>query len=277
MWKSAFMCSLILLICGPALAQRDRETNTGQERAPFKIFDNLYYVGINFVSAYIISTSDGLILIDSTYDRNVDHVLSGIEKMGFDPKDIKFILVTHWHADHFGGAPAIHKLTGATVGMIGEDWDALKTAPDINSDQIWRIKDGDTLTLGDTTLKLFHLPGHTLGVLGIEYTLYDDGTAYRGLTFGGNGFNFSGVEQTEMFINSTKRVLAMEGMQVNIGNHQTMGNVFERARRLEGRKQGDPHPFVDPDAFIEYHEVLLMRAHEKLEREMERAKRALDR
>ncbi len=277
MWKRAFVSSLILLICTPALAQRDRETNKGEERAPFKIFDNLYYVGINFVSAYIVTTSDGLILIDSTYDRNVDHVLSGIEKMGFDPKDIKFILVTHWHADHFGGAPAIHKLSGATVGMIGEDWDALKTAPDINSDQIWRIKDGDTLTLGDTTLKLYHLPGHTLGVLGIEYTLYDNGTAYKGLTFGGNGFNFSGVEQTEMYIKSTERVLAMEGMQINIGNHQTMGNVFERARRLQGRKQGDPHPFVDPGAFMQYHEDLLVRAHEKLEREKERAKPASDR
>ena len=274
MWKKTFMCSLILIVCTPVLAQHSLEANIREERAPFKIFDNLYYVGIDFVSAYILTTSDGLILIDATYDRNVDHVLSGIKKMGFDPKDIKFILVTHWHADHFGGAPAIHKLTGATVGMIGEDWDALKTPPGINSDQIWRIKDGDTLTLGDTTLKLFHLPGHTLGVLGIEYTLYDNGTPYKGLTFGGNGFNFRGVEQTEMIIDSTKRVLAMEGMQVNIGNHQTMGKVFERAKRLEGRKPGEPHPFVDPGAFVEYHEDLLARAHTKLEKEMESAKRA---
>lgn len=241
------------------------------EHAPFKIFDNLYYVGIDFVSAYVVPTSEGLILIDATYDRNVDHVLAGIEEMGFDPKDIKFILVTHWHADHFGGAPRIHRLSGATVGMIGEDWDALATPPDINTDQIWRIKDGDTLTLGDTTLTLYHLPGHTLGVLGIEYTLYDDGTPYKGLTFGGNGFNFRGVEQTEMIIRSTERVLAMEGMQVIVGNHQTMGNVFERAERLAERKPGDPHPFVDPVAFKEYHEDLLARARVKLGQEKERA------
>ncbi len=259
--KRLIVCGLMLLFCAPIFAQSD-------ERAPFKIFDNLYYVGIDFVSAYIVPTSDGLILIDSTYDENVEHVLSGIKKMGFDPMDIKFILVTHWHADHFGGAAKIHRLTGATVGMIGEDWDALRSTPDINTDQVWRIKDGDTLTLGDTTLKLFHLPGHTLGVLGIEYTFYDGGKAYKGLTFGGNGFNFSGVEQTKLYILSTERVLAMEGMQVNVGNHQTMGNVFARAARLETRKPGDPHPFVDPEAFKKYHEDLLVKAHEKLEEEM---------
>ena len=71
MWKRAFVSSLILLICAPALAQRDRETNRGEERAPFKIFDNLYYVGINFVSAYIVQTSRGLILIAATYDWHV--------------------------------------------------------------------------------------------------------------------------------------------------------------------------------------------------------------
>jgi metallo-beta-lactamase class B len=73
---------------------------------PFKVFDNVYYVGICWVSAWLLKTSDGLVLIDTLYEPYTDRLLENIKKLGFDPADIKLILVTHGHFDHAGGISA---------------------------------------------------------------------------------------------------------------------------------------------------------------------------
>jgi metallo-beta-lactamase class B len=241
------------------------------EHEAFKIFDNLYYVGINFVSAYLVPTSEGLILIDTTYDNTAEHVMSGIREMGFDPKEIKYILVTHWHADHFGGAKRIQAVSGARVGMLREDWDDLASRTLIPED--WVIADGDVLTLGDTTMTFYHIPGHTRGTLGIAFTVYDNGTPHKAFTFGGAGLNFRGVERTEQYLNSVRRVMAMEGIEVNVANHENMGEVFKRYRRLTRRKPGDPHPFVDPAAFQAFLTGALANGEKKLAMEKNRAAR----
>jgi alkyl sulfatase BDS1-like metallo-beta-lactamase superfamily hydrolase len=85
-----------------------------QKIAPFKIFDNLYHVGPGTVSAWLIPTTDGLILIDTVQEPYVDQVLNNIRNLGFDPKDIKYILLTQGHLDHFGGAARIQELPRAT-------------------------------------------------------------------------------------------------------------------------------------------------------------------
>ena len=87
--------------------------------APIKVFDNLYYVGPGNVSVWLIPTTDGLIVFDSTQEPLVDHVLDSIRKVGFDPKNIRYIFLTHGHLDHFGGAG---KLKQAASG--GADRDA---------------------------------------------------------------------------------------------------------------------------------------------------------
>ena len=73
----------------------------------FKIFDDLYHIGVGTVSNWLIPTSAGLILIDSSQEPYVDHVLDNIRNLGFNPKDVKYILITHGHLDHshlgFGG------------------------------------------------------------------------------------------------------------------------------------------------------------------------------
>src|SRR5262249_1876183 len=93
-----------------------------QKIPPFKIFDNLYHVGIGSVSTWLIPTTAGLILIDSSQEPYVDHILNNIRNVGFDPKDIKYILIVHGHLDHFGGAARIKELSGARVGMTEADW-----------------------------------------------------------------------------------------------------------------------------------------------------------
>jgi metallo-beta-lactamase class B len=243
----------------------------GSEHEAFQIFDNLYYVGINFVSAYVVPTSDGLILIDTTYDNTVDHVVAGMKSFGLDPAAIKYILVTHWHSDHLGGADKLQAMSGATVGMINADWDSRFIRHSIPEDRIWRIHDGEKLTLGDTTMEFFHTPGHTEGVLSIAFTVYDNRTPHRAFTFGGTGLNFSGLEPAKQYLASIERIQKMQGIEINVANHESMGRIFERAEELKRRTPGGPHPFVDPDGFTSWLNTLHDAGEAKLEREKARA------
>ena len=110
-WRSAGF--LMLLACAPSVRA---------ERTPFKIFDNLYYVGIDWVAAYVLETSEGLILIDSLYGKWINPMLANIAKLGLDPNDIKYVLVTHGHFDHHGGAAVVQQRYGAKVVMTEDDW-----------------------------------------------------------------------------------------------------------------------------------------------------------
>jgi metallo-beta-lactamase class B len=119
----------------------------------------------------------------------VDHVIDNIGTLGFDLKDIKYILISHGHLDHFGGAARIQEASGARVGATEEDWQMIEQvgrAPGRSGGPSPRvpkrdmvINEGDTLTLGATTLKFHHHPGHTPGVLSAEFTVYDNGTRTR--------------------------------------------------------------------------------------------------
>src|SRR4249919_3915882 len=77
--------------------------HTAQQTEPFKIIDNVSYVGLETVASYLIPTNDGLILVDATYADTADLVIDNVRKLGQDPAKIKYVLITHGHADHFGG------------------------------------------------------------------------------------------------------------------------------------------------------------------------------
>ena len=95
---------------------------------PFQIFDNGYYVGDEHVSAYLITTSGGMVLIDTTTATTVNRTLDNIRKLGFDPNDIDYVFVTHAHDVHYGGGGRIKAETGATICMGAADWDFLEQA-----------------------------------------------------------------------------------------------------------------------------------------------------
>ena len=236
-----------------------------QKVAPIKVFDNLYYVGPGFVSVWLISTSDGAILIDSAQEPYVDHVLASIRKTGFDPRQIRYILLSHGHLDHFGGAARIQEASGARVAALDEDWQLMETVgntpargnnpPPRVPKRDMVLKDGETLTLGKTSLKVYRMPGHTPGSASFEFTVFDGGRPYRAFMFGGPGPR-GGVEGGEQFLASAKRLDQIAGVQVNVPVHSWLndfpypnGGVFERAQRLAQRKAGDAHPFVDPQSW----------------------------
>jgi len=260
----------------------------------FKIFDNLYHVGVGTVSTWLIPTTAGLIMIDSSQEPYVDHVLDNIRNLGFDPKDVKYILIVHGHLDHFGGAARIKELSGARVGLTEADWKMvddyiaqqrerppvlapINRAPQRDAKDL-TLKDGDVVTLGKTSLKVYVTPGHTAGSASFEFTVYDDGKPYKAFMFGGPEPR-DGVEGAKKFMASVSRVTQMEpDVQVGLLIHSWLANstypnggTFERMVRLQSRKPGDPNPFVDPASWQAWMPRLKMVAEKYLADEQAKA------
>ena len=236
-----------------------------QKVPPFKIFDNLYYVGNGSVASWLMTTDQGLILIDTGvgwqgeekgYEPYVDHLIDGIQKLGFDPNDIKYALPTHAHYDHIGGANRIQEMYGATVGMLEGDWQLVASGDsgDIGDVRSPRpdlvLKPGDTLTLGNATLKFSAVPGHTPGMLIIETTLYDGGKPYKAFMGSFPGVRRWRSASEEGYIANVKVVQQIQDISVFLTPHGGR-DFWDRADKLAERQPGDPHPFVAPEVFLE--------------------------
>lgn len=253
-------------------AQGQRPAQAGAQNAkaipPFRIFDNLYYVGVDYVCAYIIKTSAGLIMVDTLYDKFTGHPVQTMPQLGLNPKDIKYVVVTHGHNDHFGGAKGIQTLSGARVAMTEADWTLMERSNRAADTLVRRdivIKDGDTLALGDTTLKMYVTPGHTPGVASMEFPVYDGGKQYKAFLFGGHNVTSNQVEAFEMMIASVKRLMAaLQGVDVNLTSHPWAALILERGEKLKSRKPGDPHPFVAPNDFTAFLQERLTDAETRL-------------
>ena len=263
---------LLLLLINSSWAQQDSIDDIESQRIePFQVFDNLYYVGSKWVSSWLLVSDQGLILFDSLYGDLTEIAVEGIRKLGFDPDDVRYLIVSHAHYDHVGGARRFQDEFGAVVMMTEADWN-MTTEPPIFQDYPIPIRhlsasDGSTLNLGRTRLRFFQTPGITNGVLSTRFTVYDNGYPHDAFLFGGAGLDFTGLEQTELYINSVRRLMQLEGIEVNIPNHPESAEIFERYEILQDRSDGDPHPFVDPESWAAWLDLLLLSAQAKLDNE----------
>jgi metallo-beta-lactamase class B len=190
--------------CGPLGPQRPalEAQNAGQKPAPpqpvepVRIFDNLWYVGFNTVGAWAIQTSDGLVLIDAlnTVQEAETIVEPSLRKAGLNPADVKYVIVGHGHFDHVGGVPYFQDKYRARVAMSGLDWDLIERPnPNANPAQANRprprrdvvVSDGQTITIGDTTLTLMVTPGHTVGTLALLIPVKHRGQPFTVLMLSG--------------------------------------------------------------------------------------------
>src|SRR5215467_11583705 len=132
---------------------------------PHKIVGNIYYVGTRTLSAFLVVTPQGNILIDSTYERNVPTISKSVEQLGIQFSDIKILLGNHAHGDHQEGDALVKQMTGAQVMVMAEDVDLVKTIrPQGKEHPLDKIfHDGDPIALGGTTLTAHLTPGHTHG------------------------------------------------------------------------------------------------------------------
>ena len=246
-----------------------QKNNVGYQKVPpIKVFDNLHYVGPGFVSVWLISTPQGAILIDGAEEPYVDHVIDSIRKSGFQLSDIKYILLSHGHLDHFGGVARIQQLSGARVAALEEDWALMEraatqpgrnnSAPPTIPKRDMVVKDGDTLTLGGQTIKLYKHPGHTAGSLSAEFTVFDNGRPHKAFMFGGPGPR-GGVAGATQFLESSMRIAEIPGVEMHVQVHSWLasypypnGGIFERAQKLAQRKAGEPNPFVDAASWTQW-------------------------
>ncbi|MCW5660265.1 MAG: MBL fold metallo-hydrolase [Burkholderiaceae bacterium] len=236
-----------------------------QKVEPYKAFDNVHYVGICWVSAWLITSPTGHVLIDTLYGPYTEPMLDNIRKLGFDPKDIKQVVITHGHFDHAGGAAKLKELLpGARFAMTAEGWrEAAESGaqsasrPDrwtmIERDMV--LADQQVLQVGGVKLQVFETPGHTMGTVSFAFDAFDGGKRHRAFTVGGLGLNaIKGPEQVEAFIASVKRIRALteqkdDPVTTHLTTHPFSNGLTETKELLKTRKPGEPHPLVDPQGF----------------------------
>lgn len=239
----------------------DADPATQTYAGPLKLFDNLYYVGTTYVSAYLLVTNDGLILIDSLYRDFTAQALASLRDIGLDPADIRYVLITHGHQDHAGGVEEIRKTSGARVGMTAADWQLAGAVPDLT------FADGDQLTLGATTIRFFVTPGHTPGVLSMQFAVRDGADTHQAFLLGGHNITSNAAADFSAFIATLERLQdTLDDIAVNLTSHPWAALIFERAALLDARTPGQMHPLVDNADFRAFLDERLTDARQRLAR-----------
>jgi metallo-beta-lactamase class B len=212
---------------------------------PHRIIGDIYYVGTTTLSSFLVVTPQGNILIDSTYERNVPTIEKSVVDLGFKFSDVKILLGNHAHGDHQEGDALVKQMTGAQVMAMAEDVPALEAMkPGGKEHPIDRVlHDGDTVTLGGTTLTAHLTPGHTRGCTTWTTTAQEAGKTYN-VMFGCSLRPGAVVtpELADEFNRAFKTVRALP-CDVQLGDHGAQYNMREKFAKL---KEGGPNPFVDP-------------------------------
>lgn len=232
----------------PQASQQRVEWNTPAE--PFRIVGNVHYVGAAGVSAFLIETPEGLVLLDGGLPETAPQIAASIEKLGFTVGDVKYLLNSHAHFDHAGGLGELQKRTGATVVASAGDAPALRAgAADMPAVQVGRvIEDGGTVTIGGTMLVANVTPGHTKGCTSWSTTTREGEKTYRVF------FNCS-VSVVDRLVGNPaypgiaedyERTFArLRGFEADVflSSHPSAFGLADKRAKLGA---GAPNPFVDP-------------------------------
>jgi metallo-beta-lactamase class B len=217
---------------------------------PAKVFDDLYFVGMKEFSAWAVTTSEGIVIIDPVFDYSVeDEVVDGLRKLGFDPAKIRYVIVSHGHYDHAGGAKLLQERFGARVLLSAADWDLLeRDNPSWKPRRDMEVVDGQKLTLGDTTLTLHLTPGHTHGTISTLIPVRDGTKRHVAALWGGTLFNF-GPDRARLsaYADSAARfrdIAARAGADIVLSNHTDYDGTKQKLPALATRASGTPHPYV---------------------------------
>jgi len=250
---------------GPAVTP-DRAT---WYASPYKIFDNFYWLGTRQHSSWALRTTEGLIILDTNFAWATEpEIIDGLTTLGLDPKQIKYVVISHAHGDHDQGAAELQKRFGAKVVMGAPDWDATVQRPataagGVPTRDISVAPEGMKLTLGDTTINIVFTPGHSPGTISYVFPVKDQGrtvmVAYSGGTLTG-AFGTNAARWDE-YIDSQKRIAkaaADAGATVILSNHSEYDNAYTKARLIAAKREvGENHPFiVGADAVQRYFTVM---------------------
>ena len=249
-WTGVLARNCIAPAVGPVLG--NYSTDPGRDAyyaEPYQAFDNLYFLGTRFHTSWALTTSAGIILIDTLYNyATIPEIVDGLKAMGLNPADVKYVLITHGHSDHDEGARYFQEKYGAHVMLGAADWDAIARRPMPGGTPTRDLvaEDGGKLTLGDATLGITLTPGHTPGTYGLIFQVKDHGKPVT-VAYASGTAMLSSAGFFPQFIASQKKmaaVAAAAGATVLLSNHTAFDDGWNKARLAAWRPAGQPNPFV---------------------------------
>jgi metallo-beta-lactamase class B len=236
-------------VAGNARAQN----NNAPDLEAVKLFDNVYAVGNSETTVYALTSSEGIVLLDAGFENKAEAVLvPQLQKVGLDPAKVKYILLGHGHADHFGGAKYFQDKYGTKIAATAADWDLIN-AP-ARGGGAKPVKDvvlaeGQPFRFGDLTITPIEIPGHTTGSLAFIFPVKDKGQTRTAGLFGGTVLT-TGILTTDAlkqytqsighYLDAAKRM----NVDVELQNHPIFDGMPDKLARLKSAKASDPNPFV---------------------------------
>jgi len=224
--------------------------------SPYKVFDNLYWLGTRQHSSWALTTRGGIIVIDTNFSWAIEpEIVEGLTKVGLNPRDVKYVIISHAHGDHDQGAALLQSRYGAKVVMGAVDWDATlqrsASAPGgVPKRDVTVGPEGMKLTLGDTIVSIIATPGHTPGTLSYLFPVKEQGktvmVAYSGGTLTG-AFGSDGAKWDEYIASQKKiaKVAADAGASVILSNHSEYDGAYTKARLVGVKREvGEENPFI---------------------------------
>jgi metallo-beta-lactamase class B len=230
--------------------------------APYKVFDDLYFIGTQIHSAWALTTTDGIVVIDTLFDYAIEpEIVAGLTALGLDPRDIKYVLISHGHGDHDQGAALLQSRYGAKVVMGAADWETTLQRPataagGVPKRDIAVGPEGTTITLGGTTINVIATPGHTRGTLSYVFRVHDRGRPLTVAYAGGTAFNFPReAENFAIYRDSQRRMqdaARAAGATVLMTNHTEFDRAYDRVRIAQlPRAAGEKHSYETDAATVQ--------------------------
>ena len=219
---------------------------------PAKVADNLYFLGTKIHSAWALVGSEGIIILEALFDYAApDEIAGGTKKLGLDINKVKYVIISHAHADHDGGAKFLQDtIPSAHLVYGGPDWDAIGRSTNHAGGKPKRDTsgaDGMRVSVGDASVQIVTTPGHTAGTLSFLFEVKDNGKPLRIAYVGGTAIPFNGdAAYYDGYIASVKKMAkaaADFGATALLSNHTEFDNAFYKAHTAANRKPGAANPF----------------------------------
>ena len=219
---------------------------------PARVADNFYFLGTKIHSAWALVGSDGIIILEALFDYAAqDEIIDGVKKVGLDINKVKYVVLSHAHADHDGGAKLLQdKIPGVHLVYGAEDWDAVDKSTNHaggkpRHDMVGA--DGMKISVGDASVQIVTMPGHTSGTLSFLFDVKDNGKLLRIAYVGGTAIPFNGdAAYYNGYLASSKKMAkaaADFGATALMSNHTEFDNAFFKAHTAANRKPGEANPF----------------------------------
>jgi len=229
---------------------------------PYKVFDNLYFIGTKVHSAWALTTSEGIIVIDTLFDYAIEpEMVEGLTTLKLNSRDIKYVLISHAHGDHDQGAALLQSRSGAKVVMGAADWESTLQRPataagGVPKRDIVVGPEGQKITLGETTVDVIATPGHTPGTLSFLFPVKDGSRTLTVAYSGGTAFNFPRQAQAFAVYRDSQKKMAevarAAGATILMSNHTEFDRAYDRVRLAQlARAAGEKHPYESDAATVQ--------------------------